>query len=142
MFNDNILGSFSNLLPFTNLFTPDKTDKIVKLNSKEKASTPKNDSAPKDNIVSFKGKESATMEASGVIFPTFKSNFTANLENTTHISGYKIDDQGDTNACGTTSLTSVLKHYGADVKDHWEIDKDIRSTRFDMFTAPGSVIDY
>ncbi len=58
------------------------------------------------------------------------------------ISDYKIDDQGDTNSCGTTSLTSVLKHYGSKIKDHWEIDKSIRSARFDMFTTPGDIVSF
>jgi hypothetical protein len=55
---------------------------------------------------------------------------------------YKIDDQGNTNSCGTTSLTSVLKYFGSDIKDHFEIDKAIRSARFDMFTAPGDIVSY
>jgi hypothetical protein len=61
---------------------------------------------------------------------------------TVEIPGYQIDDQGNTNSCGTTSLTSVLKYFGSDVKDHWEIDKKIRSTRFDMFTAPGDIVSF
>lgn len=60
----------------------------------------------------------------------------------TELPAYKIDDQGNTNACGTTSLTSVLKYFGSNVKDHFEIDKAIRSTRFDMFTAPGDMVNY
>lgn len=60
----------------------------------------------------------------------------------TELCNYKIDDQGDTNSCGTTSLTSVLKYFGVNVKDHFEVDKTIRSTRFDMFTAPGDIVNY
>lgn len=60
----------------------------------------------------------------------------------TEIKDYKIDDQGDTNACGTTSLTSVLNHFGVKTKDHFEVDKSIRSKRFDMFTAPGDIVSY
>lgn len=60
----------------------------------------------------------------------------------TEIKNYKIDDQGDTNSCGTTSLTSVLNHFGANIKDHFEIDKSIRSQKFDMFTAPGDIVSY
>jgi predicted double-glycine peptidase len=55
---------------------------------------------------------------------------------------FKIDYQGDTNSCGTTSLASILKYHGVRVKDHWEIDKSIRSTRFDFFTAPGDIVSY
>jgi len=64
------------------------------------------------------------------------------IVSTTELPEYKIDDQGNTNACGTTSLTSVLKYFGSNVKDHWEIDKAIRSTKFDMFTAPGDIVSY
>ncbi|GIW22431.1 MAG: hypothetical protein KatS3mg068_1438 [Candidatus Sericytochromatia bacterium] len=55
---------------------------------------------------------------------------------------FKIDDQGNTNSCGTTSLASVLKYHGVNVKDHWEIDKSIRSTKFDFFTTPGDIVSY
>lgn len=55
---------------------------------------------------------------------------------------FKIDDQGSTNACGTTSLVSVLKFHGVKVKDHWEVDKSIRSTKFDFFTTPLDIVNY
>ncbi|MFN8671755.1 MAG: C39 family peptidase [Candidatus Sericytochromatia bacterium] len=61
---------------------------------------------------------------------------------------YKIDDQGDTNACGTTSLASVLNYYNEDKSkniDHWKIDKSIRATGLGdggMFTAPSSIVSY
>jgi len=58
------------------------------------------------------------------------------------IQGFTIDGQGNTNACGTTSLAAVLRYFGYPVKDHWEIDKSIRSTRFDFFTTPRSVMEY
>lgn len=67
---------------------------------------------------------------------------TLELNNSGIIQGFKIDNQGSTNACGTTSLAAVLRYYGYSVKDHWEIDKTIRSTRFDFFTTPHGIIDY
>jgi predicted double-glycine peptidase len=48
-------------------------------------------------------------------------------------------DQGNTNACGTTSLANVLSHWGKPTT-HEQIDKDIRA--FDMFTAPDKIVDY
>lgn len=48
-------------------------------------------------------------------------------------------DQGNTNACGTTSLANVLTHWGKPTT-HEQIDKDIRA--FDMFTAPDKIVDY
>ncbi|MEK7434059.1 MAG: C39 family peptidase [Cyanobacteriota bacterium] len=59
-----------------------------------------------------------------------------------------IDDQGDTNACGTTSLSSVLNYHNNDPKkktDHFEIDKAIRSSNLNeggMFTSPKSIVEY
>ncbi|KFE69984.1 C39 family peptidase [Hyalangium minutum] len=48
-------------------------------------------------------------------------------------------DQGNTNACGTTSLANVLTHWGQSTT-HEQIDKDIRA--FDMFSAPDKIVDY
>ncbi len=132
------------------------TSIVTKLNNKNNEATTK-----KENIIAFnqfakmaslnkENHENGKLEVLGVNFP-FPFNQTKvsvgvaknnKANQTAEIHSYKIDDQGDTNACGTTSLTSVLRYYGANVKDHWQIDKDIRSTRFDMFTAPGAVIDF
>jgi hypothetical protein len=48
-------------------------------------------------------------------------------------------DQGNTNACGTTSLANVMTHWGKPTT-HQQIDKDIRA--FDMFTAPDKIVQY
>lgn len=70
-------------------------------------------------------------------------NFIDNKKESTKAEiNFKIDDQGNTNSCGTTSLASVLKHHGVKVKDHWEIDKSIRSTKLDFFTTPGDIVGY
>jgi predicted double-glycine peptidase len=48
-------------------------------------------------------------------------------------------DQGNTNACGTTSLANVLSHWGKPTT-HEQIDSSIRA--FDMFTAPDKIVEY
>jgi predicted double-glycine peptidase len=48
-------------------------------------------------------------------------------------------DQGNTNACGTTSLANVLTHWGKPTT-HQQVDSDIR--HFDMFTAPDKIVEY
>ncbi len=48
-------------------------------------------------------------------------------------------DQGNTNACGTTSLANVMTHWGKP-PTHDQIDNDIRA--FDMFTAPDKLVEY
>ncbi|WP_224249870.1 C39 family peptidase [Hyalangium gracile] len=53
--------------------------------------------------------------------------------------GVLAQDQGNTNACGTTSLANVLTHWGQPTT-HEQVDKDIR--HFDMFTAPDRLVDY
>ena len=48
-------------------------------------------------------------------------------------------DQGNTNACGTTSLANVLTDWGKPTT-HEQVDSDIR--HFDLFTAPDKIVDY
>jgi|GEM_PF-2341897 len=48
-------------------------------------------------------------------------------------------DQGNTNACGTTSLANVMSYWGKPTT-HEQIDKSIRA--FDMFTAPDKIVEY
>jgi hypothetical protein len=48
-------------------------------------------------------------------------------------------DQGNTNACGTTSLANVMTHWGMP-RNHDQIDDSIRA--FDMFTAPDKLVEY
>jgi hypothetical protein len=48
-------------------------------------------------------------------------------------------DQGNTNACGTTSLANVMTHWGMP-RTHEQIDDSIRA--FDMFTAPDKLVEY
>lgn len=53
--------------------------------------------------------------------------------------GVLPQDQGNTNACGTTSLANVMSHWGSP-RTHEQIDKSIRA--FDMFTAPDKLVQY
>ena len=48
-------------------------------------------------------------------------------------------DQGDTNACGTTSLANVMTHFGTPMT-HQQIDRNIRA--FDIFTAPDRIAGF
>jgi hypothetical protein len=48
-------------------------------------------------------------------------------------------DQGNTNACGTTSLANVMTHWGMP-RTHDQIDDSIRA--FEMFTAPDKLVQY
>ena len=48
-------------------------------------------------------------------------------------------DQGNTNACGTTSLANVMTHWGMP-RTHDQIDDSIRA--FEMFTAPDKLVEY
>lgn len=48
-------------------------------------------------------------------------------------------DQGGTNACGTSSLAAVLSYWGRPT-NHQEIDAAIR--HFDLFTAPDAIVAY
>jgi hypothetical protein len=53
--------------------------------------------------------------------------------------GVLAQNQGNTNACGTTSLANVMTHWGSP-RTHEQIDKSIRA--FDMFTAPDKLVEY
>jgi hypothetical protein len=53
--------------------------------------------------------------------------------------GVLAQDQGNTNACGTTSLANVMTHWGSP-RTHEQIDKSIRA--FNMFTAPDKLVEY
>lgn len=53
--------------------------------------------------------------------------------------GVLAQDQGNTNACGTTSLANVMTHWGMP-RTHGQIDNDIRA--FDLFTAPDKLVEY
>ncbi len=53
--------------------------------------------------------------------------------------GVLAQDQGNTNACGTTSLANVLTHWGKPTT-HQQVDESIR--HFDLFTAPDKIVDY
>jgi hypothetical protein len=53
--------------------------------------------------------------------------------------GVVPQDQGNTNACGTTSLANVMTHFGMP-RTHEQIDKSIRP--FDLFTAPDKLVEY
>lgn len=48
-------------------------------------------------------------------------------------------DQGGSNACGTSSLAAVLSYWGPPT-NHEEIDASIR--HFDLFTAPDAIVAY
>lgn len=53
--------------------------------------------------------------------------------------GVLAQNQGHTNACGTTSLANVMTHWGMP-RTHEQIDKSIRP--FDLFTAPDKLVSY
>jgi len=53
--------------------------------------------------------------------------------------GVLAQDQGNTNACGTTSLANVLTYWGKPTT-HEQVDSDIR--HFDLFTAPDKIVEY
>lgn len=53
--------------------------------------------------------------------------------------GVLAQNQGQTNACGTTSLANVMTHWGMP-RTHEQIDSSIRP--FDLFTAPDKLVDY
>lgn len=53
--------------------------------------------------------------------------------------GVLAQDQGNTNACGTTSLANVMTHWGQP-RTHQQIDRSIRA--FDSFSAPDRLRDY
>jgi len=53
--------------------------------------------------------------------------------------GVLAQNQGNTNACGTTSLANVMTHWGMP-RTHQQIDSSIRA--FDMFTAPDKLVAY
>jgi hypothetical protein len=53
--------------------------------------------------------------------------------------GVLAQNQGNTNACGTTSMANVMTYWGKPTT-HNEIDKSIRA--FDVFTAPDKLVDY
>ncbi len=53
--------------------------------------------------------------------------------------GVLAQNQGNTNACGTTSLANVMTHWGMP-RTHQQIDKSIRP--FDLFTAPDKLVEY
>jgi hypothetical protein len=53
--------------------------------------------------------------------------------------GVQAQDQGATNACGTTSLANVMTHFGKP-RTHEQIDESIRA--FNMFTAPDKLVEY
>ncbi|HYI01946.1 C39 family peptidase [Hyalangium sp.] len=53
--------------------------------------------------------------------------------------GVLAQNQGNTNACGTTSLANVMTHWGKPTT-HEQIDQSIRA--FDVFTAPDKIVDY
>jgi hypothetical protein len=53
--------------------------------------------------------------------------------------GVLAQDQGNTNACGTTSLANVMTHWGKPTT-HEQIDQSIRA--FNVFTAPDKIVDY
>ncbi|HEX8825792.1 MAG TPA: C39 family peptidase [Archangium sp.] len=53
--------------------------------------------------------------------------------------GVLPQDQGNTNACGTTSLANVMSHWGMP-RTHDQIDNSIRA--FDLFTAPDKLVEY
>jgi len=53
--------------------------------------------------------------------------------------GVLAQDQGNTNACGTTSLANVMTHWGSP-RTHEQIDKSVRA--FDLFSAPDKLVEY
>ena len=53
--------------------------------------------------------------------------------------GVQAQDQGNTNACGTTSLANVMTHFGKP-RTHEQIDQSVRA--FDIFSAPDRLVDY
>ena len=53
--------------------------------------------------------------------------------------GVLAQNQGHTNACGTTSLANVMTYWGMP-RTHDQIDKSIRP--FDMFSAPDKLVSY
>jgi Peptidase_C39 like family len=53
--------------------------------------------------------------------------------------GVLAQNQGNTNACGTTSLANVMTYWGKPTT-HEQIDQSIRA--FDVFTAPDKIVDH
>lgn len=53
--------------------------------------------------------------------------------------GVLAQDQGNTNACGTTSLANVMTYWGQS-RTHVQIDREIRP--FDIPTAPDKLVEY
>lgn len=82
----------------------------------------------------FKGPGSGTPSASG--FGTAPSGARKLSPNDL---GVITQDQGNTNACGTTSLANVMTHWGMP-RTHDQIDDSIRA--FEMFTAPDKLVEY
>lgn len=53
--------------------------------------------------------------------------------------GVLAQDQGNTNACGTTSLANVMTFWGMP-RTHEQIDASVRA--FDLFSAPDKLVEY
>lgn len=146
MSNENSLffPSFFSPIPLVDVINK-TTEKIVNM-TKQIVQENENKHKTELKLTSTEIKSYKATEASKVSFPEFSKAISGNSTKVTHskneISGYKIDDQEDTNACGTTSLASIYNYYGHNVSSHWAIDEDIRSTRFDMFTAPKDIINH
>src|SRR5262245_4166744 len=50
-------------------------------------------------------------------------------------------DQGDSNACGPTSLSMIFRYFGIDISRE-EIDKAIRRAETGLGTGPGDLIEF
>ena len=50
-------------------------------------------------------------------------------------------DQGDSNGCGTTSLSMILKYFGVDIPRE-QIDQVIRRTDLSLGSTPGDLIEF
>ncbi|WP_224360300.1 C39 family peptidase [Hyalangium versicolor] len=82
---------------------------------------------------SFQAANTRALTGPGSPAPSGATKLTANDL------GVLAQDQGNTNACGTTSLANVMTYWGKPTT-HDEIDKSIRA--FNVFTAPDKIVDY
>jgi hypothetical protein len=119
----------------------------IRARSTEEARTPQAPQAPQNTQTTqparpkgfsalslFNGGGSGTPAASGFgTAPSGASKLSANDL------GVIPQDQGNTNACGTTSLANVMTHWGMP-RTHDQIDDSIRA--FEMFTAPDKLVEY
>ena len=81
----------------------------------------------------------SAFKASGLVAQGFGTAPSGAVKLSPNDLGVLAQNQGNTNACGTTSLANVMTHWGMP-RTHEQIDKSIRP--FDLFTAPDKLVSY